>query len=546
MTARYAFGLFDLGASVRVSVVDSGIGFPPGMAERIFERFFQVDMAGTRKFGGAGIGLSLARELVLLHGGRIAAESGPHGGATVTVELAKDRAHFDPDHLDRRTRREDRLAGNRESDRSVGDWQVEAKSRFRLIEIDEATDQRIVDRDPDEAERGQSVLVVDDTPDVIRLIHLALRSEFRILAASSGLKGLELATKHMPSLVITDFMMPEIDGMGLTRRLRADPRTRHIPIIMLTARGELQHRVAGLEAGANAYLAKPFSTRELVTTVRGLVRIQETAADLLLTHNMDSLETVAGRLAHEINNPLNYVKSALSMIRQDADAVLEIAQTSEASRIEHAASRAIANASARMTRMFAVAESGVRRIGATIDLMQRYSRDGYTRIGQPFDVFDAARDVIAMLQAGIGESVVESHFEGNGEITCVPEELNQVITNLVQNALDAVAHDGSGRVRITGSNDDGSVVLSVKDNGIGIAAEDRMKIFTPFYTTKDVGVGMGLGLTIVHRVVTSLGGTVAVTSNVGAGAEFTMRIPQRLDAKTRADAGSEMNRAQAG
>jgi signal transduction histidine kinase len=516
--------LLDTGPSVRISVMDNGIGFPQEMADRVFERFFQVDMGDTRKVGGTGIGLSLARELVLLHGGTISAESVPSGGAKFIVELLKDREHFDPDSLDRRAQREDRVLGNRASDHSVGDWHFEGKSRLRLIEIDEATDQRVVDRDPDEHERAQSVLVVEDTPDVIRVIHLALRTDFRILAAPNGPKGLALAVKHLPSLVITDLMMPEMDGNELTRRLRADPRTRHIPIVMLTARGDLGNRVAGLEAGVNAYLTKPFSTTELMSTVRGLVRIQETAADLLMTHNMDSLETIAGGLAHEINNPLNYIKSALTLIRGDAEVIVELTgKSAEAA----TSAPALALASSRMTKMFEVANSGLRRIGATVALMQRYSREGYTRTQQPFDVFQATRDVVSMLQACAAEPMFETSFEGDSDIECVPEEFNQILTNLVQNAIDAVPRDGTGRIRVTGTNDGANLVLSVQDNGVGIRSEDRNKIFTPFYTTKDVGAGMGLGLTIVHRVVTSLGGTVTVTSNLGAGSEFTLRIPRK-------------------
>ncbi|HEX4341412.1 MAG TPA: ATP-binding protein [Polyangiaceae bacterium] len=523
---KIAVTFTDRGETVRISVADTGIGFPEELAERVFERFFQVDMAGTRKVGGTGIGLALARELVHLHGGEINALSRVSEGATFTVELKKGRDHFDPERIDRRARRESRGPGVRSSDHSVGDWQVDAKSRFRLIEIDEATDQRVVARDVDEDERGQSVLVVEDTPDVIRVIHLALRNDFRVVAAPDGKKGLELAKKHLPSLVITDLMMPEMDGIELTRLLRTDAQTRHIPIVMLTARGDLDDRVAGLDAGVNAYLAKPFSAKELLSTVRSLVRIQETTADLVLTHNMDSLETIAGGLAHEINNPLNYIKNALTLIQRDADAVLRVARAAVGESSEPSAIRATTDGAARMTKMFDVADSGLKRIGATVNLMQRYAREGYSRAFQPLDIFEATRDVAAVLQAGLSQAVVEMAFEGDGVLECVPEEMNQVLTNLIQNALDALPKDGTGWVRVNAATRDGVLSLSIRDNGSGIRPEERTKIFTPFFTTKDVGAGMGLGLSIVHRVVSSLGGTVGVTSELGEGTEFTLRIPQ--------------------
>ncbi len=514
--------LHDDGMNVRVSVIDTGIGFPPDKAEALFERFFQLDMAGTRKFGGTGIGLSLARELVELHGGKLRAQSGTEGGATFTVEVPKGTAHLQPEHIDRRARSEDRVVGKRETDHGIGEWQVEATQQFRLIDIEEATEQRIVQRDPDEQDRSMSVLVVEDTPDVIRVINLALRGHFRMLAALGGEKGLELAATHLPSLIITDLMMPDMDGMELTRRLRADPRTRHIPIVMLTARGDVEDRVAGMDSGVNAYLTKPFSAQELVSTVRGLVRIQETTADLVLTHSMDSLETIAGGLAHEINNPLNYIKNALSLIRTDTETLLRQPGPDNPARV--------AEVSARAQKMFGVAEIGLRRIGVTVGLMQRYAREGYTRALQPYDLFAAVRDVVDMLQSGIDVPVVQVVTEGVAEVSCVPEEMNQVLTNLVQNALDAIPRDGTGAIFVRGRVDGDQVVLTVRDNGPGIAPEHRAKIFTPFFTTKDVGKGMGLGLTIVRRVVTSLGGTIDLATPAAGGCEVTLRIPTAVGA----------------
>jgi signal transduction histidine kinase len=529
---RVSVTLTDEGAQVRLAVVDTGIGFPPEMAEMLFERFFQVDMAGTRKFGGTGIGLALSRALVLLHGGKIHAKSAGSGGSTFTVELMKGRDHFDPDSIDRRARQEDRVAGSRETDQGVGDWQVEAKSQYRLLAIDEATDQRIVARDPDEQDRPQSVLVVEDTPDVIRMIHLTLRGRFRILAAPGGEKGFELAVRHLPGLVITDLMMPDMDGMELTRRLRADPRTRHIPIVMLTARGDVEDRVAGLEAGVNAYLTKPFSTRELTSTVSALVRIQENTADLALTHSMDSLETIAGGLAHEINNPLNYIKNALDVLQRDYEASLASVRAGGGG---HGSEGRPGGMPVRMARMFEVAETGIKRIGATVALMQRYSKEGFTRVVRPLDLFETARDVASMLQVGMATPVIGTSFEGDGTLECVPEEMTQALTNLIQNALDAIRRDGTGWVRVSGRVEDDAIVISVEDNGTGVRPEDRAKLFTPFFTTKEVGVGMGLGLTIVNRVVRSLGGTISVSSEIGSGTQFLVRLPRETHRRSRVE-----------
>ncbi len=525
---RIRVTLHDEGASVLVSVADNGPGFPADQTEKVFERFFQADMGATRKYGGTGIGLSLARELVELHGGRIWAESDVGRGATFHVRLTKDREHFNPDALDRRAHRRDLPDGRRAEDRGIVDWTQELAARddYRLLDIAEVTERRVVERDADEARRAWTVLVVEDTPDVIRLVHLSLRQQFRVLAADNGAKGLELALRETPDLIITDLMMPEMDGLEMTRRLREDPRTRHVPIIMLTARGDLDDRLAGLETGVNHYLTKPFSPRELVTTVRSLLKIEETHADLLLTQRMDSLEQVAGGLAHEINNPLNYLKNALALMKSDAEEAARIAEQATGRDATPGEIERLARLRTRIAKMSDTAEAGVRRIARIVELMRSYSREGYARIARPYDVFEAAREVIALVLPATGREVrVETDFQGDGLVECVPEEMHQVLTNLIQNAIEAVAEDGTGRVWVAGRRENSRVILSVRDNGPGIPAEVRERIFTPFFTTKGPGKGMGMGLTITWRVVRALGGAIKVDSSPGGGTEFVLTLP---------------------
>jgi signal transduction histidine kinase len=178
-----------------------------------------------------------------------------------------------------------------------------------------------------------------------------------------------------------------------------------------------------------------------------------------------------------------------------------------------------------MSKMVETAQSGVKRIEGTVDLMLRYSREGYTRVIQPYDVYSAIRDVVGLVLPATGsDAKVETALEGDGTIECFPEEINQLVTNLVQNALEAV-EPGVGVVGIRGHVEENELVLSFKDNGVGIKPEDQQRIFTPFYTTKDVGRGLGMGLTITRRCVVAHGGTIHVRSQPGAGTEFTVRLP---------------------
>jgi signal transduction histidine kinase len=506
-----------------VSFEDDGPGFPPERAEQIFERFFQVDMADRRQHGGAGIGLALARELVVLHGGSITAQSDGRSGSRFTVVLPRGRGHFRPEALTASGRGHEPRRGDANLDWAV---QLATRSEFRFLDIEEATERRVVERDSDEEARPHTAVVVEDNPHIVQLIHMSLRRQFKVLAAPDGVKGLELVLRERPDLVVTDLMMPGIDGLALTRKLREDPGTRHIPIIMLTARGELDDRVKGLETGVSAYLTKPFAPKELLAAARKLVKATEQTADLVLSQRMESLEMVAAGLAHEINNPLNYLKNALGRVRLDAEKVLALCAAARARPLDEGEQGQIERLDARLHELLGVADSGVKRIGGTVELMSRYGRAGYKREMLPHDAWDAARAVVGIVLPATGRKVkVELDLEGDGTLECVPEEFNQVLSNLVQNAIEAVQEE-TGWVRVRGRVEGDEIVLSVKDNGPGIPPEVLQRLFTPFFTTKGPGRGTGLGLTITRRVVQSLGGTMRVSSTVGQGTEFVAHLPR--------------------
>jgi signal transduction histidine kinase len=294
------------------------------------------------------------------------------------------------------------------------------------------------------------VLVVEDTPDVARMIRLALHQDFRFLAAGDGEQGLELA-RRLP----TDRRHYRLDDAAHGRprahaaaaRRRADEAhpDRHADGAQRRGGQGRQPRDRG-----QRLLGKPFSANELVSTVRSLVRAREATAEAVLTQKLDSLEAIAGGLAHEIGNPLNYVKNALATVQRDCQTLLNDRAEVE---LGPPQSGTLKKLDARIHKMFEVTEAGVKRIASTVDLMVRYSREGYSRTPQLHDAYAAVNDVVAVVVPTVGRQVqLEVQLEGNGWIRCVAEEFNQVLTNLIQNAIEAVAADGSGRVLIRGSN----------------------------------------------------------------------------------------------
>jgi signal transduction histidine kinase len=241
---------------------------------------------------------------------------------------------------------------------------------------------------------------------------------------------------------------------------------------------------------------------------------------------MESLEMVAAGLAHEINNPLNYLKNALGRVRLDADKVLALCGAATDRPLEPAEQAQVDKLAARIRELLGVADSGVKRIGSTVELMSRYGRAGYKREMVAHDAWAAAEAVVGIVLPATGRHVgVDLDLEGDGHLECVPEEFAQVLSNLLQNAIEAVPEE-SGRVRVRGRVEDGELVVSVKDNGPGMPPEVVQKLFTPFFSTKGPGRGVGLGLTITRRVVQSLGGTLQVHSSPGQGTEFVVRVPR--------------------
>ena len=245
--------------TTRIEVADSGPGIPAEHRAEVFERFHQLDGGSSRRIGGTGLGLYIARELVALHGGVIGVEDAPEGGALFFVEFPLQAP-----------------AGTRVS--SDEPLQIalleEPAGPTASTEGDVTTVAGIVD---DEA---PLVLVVEDNPDMNRFVCDALVGSFRVRAAYDGREGYEMARALRPDLIICDFMMPEMSGDELVRAVRAEPRIDATPILILTARNDPSARISVLREGANDYLLKPFFQTELCTRVDNLVKIRRSEESL--------------------------------------------------------------------------------------------------------------------------------------------------------------------------------------------------------------------------------------------------------------------------
>jgi len=234
-----------------IRVSDTGIGIPENHLTKVFDRFHQVDNTETRQWGGTGIGLSLTKELVDIHRGKITVESNAEIGTVFTIRLPLGKQHLAAHEIVH--------PGNVATE----DTQTEP------IEPDHENS-----RNFSEADNGDALpilLIVEDNVDVRNYIRSYLEKSYQCHEATDGQDGLNKVRELIPDLVISDIMMPKMNGLEFCRHMKTDERTSHIPVLMLTAKADIESKVKGLETGADAYLTKPFEAKELRIRIKNLI-----------------------------------------------------------------------------------------------------------------------------------------------------------------------------------------------------------------------------------------------------------------------------------
>lgn len=262
--------LKDEGANLRLDVKDTGKGISQDEADKIFERFFQAKGAAS----GTGIGLALVKSFVELHHGEARVESEPGKGSDFIVVIPREQEgdsqviHNDVDIVDNSTN------ASASDGKNVVDESV-------LQYIDDGDRSRgKVQQLVSENTNRPTVLVIDDNTDIRQYERTLLQDEYIVLEAADGKEGLSVAIKEVPDLVICDVMMPVMDGLELTERLKTNTATSHIPVIMLTAKNLEEHRAEGYEHGADSYITKPFHSKVLLARIENLLRQRQLLKNL--------------------------------------------------------------------------------------------------------------------------------------------------------------------------------------------------------------------------------------------------------------------------
>ena len=288
-TGEITVALVQAGNTAELRVCDTGVGIPENELPRLFDRFHRVQNTRSRTDEGSGIGLALVRELVKLHGGSVRVESRLGEGSTFVVNIPLGNAHLPPDRIGGTRSLASGAAGAssfvEEALRWLPDSERSEPADELLPSLDLGPAPYISASQHDAASITRArVLIADDNADMRQYLIRLLAERYDVQAVPNGLAALEAVRQRSPELILTDVMMPQLDGFGLLRELRSDSNLRSIPIILLSARAGEESRVEGMEHGADDYLIKPFSARELLARVHThleLARVRKQSEDAL-------------------------------------------------------------------------------------------------------------------------------------------------------------------------------------------------------------------------------------------------------------------------
>ncbi len=525
------------GADFFLTVTDTGIGIAQKNLPFVFDRFWQADGSSKRKFQGVGIGLSLVKELTEIHGGKVSVKSEEGKGTKFTVHIpylpAEVASQLEPAPA---TPLAESISSSPLPEAASPQSEEWLANLYRRAEFFPAA---MTEKSVSSAENSRNgdaprLLIADDEPDMLRFLKSQLKNKFQVIEAVDGKQAVEKVLEHLPDLVLVDMNMPEKDGLQVCRELREENSTRNIPIIMLTARADEQTKLAALSAGANDFLAKPFSTTELHVRIKNLLaahvyqeklaeknklleqtieQLKQTEMQLVQTEKMASLGRMSAGIIHEINNPLNYAATGLYTLRNKGKLLSPDQQALFAETLTDV-------------------EDGINRVKNIVLDLRKFTRSESEQAG-PVEVSKVVNSALRFLSNEWRDRVdIQVDLPEAQTVFASENRLLQVFMNLLHNAIDSLkaksfAAGEKASIVIRGKIENDKSIVTIRDNGNGIAEKDLNKIFDPFFTTKEVGAGMGLGLSICYQIIQECGGRITVATELGKFAEFSLEFPAK-------------------
>ncbi|GAA6615380.1 PAS domain S-box protein [Scytonema sp. NUACC26] len=500
---------------VKLQVEDTGTGIEPEELPHLFERFYQVRGAIARTHEGSGIGLALVHELIEMHGGTVEVGSTVGQGSCFTVTIPLGTAHLPCDRL--RLVVGDRIQAIRTlTPTALGATPYVQEAERWLPQ--EARGQGVGSRGeklsqspmPNSQCPIPRVLIVDDNADMRDYLTRILSKHVEVKAVADGAAALATVNEQLPDLVLSDVMMPELDGFKLLKALRADARTKEVPIILLSAQAGEESVIEGLQAGADDYLIKPFSATELVTRVNAYLQLAHLRSETLrseriINHRKDE---VLSTVSHELNTPLVAILGWTRLLRSSSPSPAML-----------------------MKSLLTIERNATLQAKLVQDLLD-ISRitAGKIRLNlEPVELQQVIDQAIATVRQSLETKDIRLDCLLDPLPTIVqgdPERLQQIILNLLTNAVKFTHLEG--RIEISLQTDENQAQIIVSDTGCGIDGDFLPYIFDTFRQADGVKKGLGLGLAIARHLVELHGGTIhAKSPGIGQGTTFIVKFPLR-------------------
>jgi signal transduction histidine kinase/PAS domain-containing protein len=517
-----AVSVHRVGNMAELRVRDTGVGIPAEAIPKLFERFNRVPNVPSRTHEGSGIGLALVNELVRLHGGSVRAESIVGEGSTFVVSIPFGQTHL--------------AAGQMGGSRSLSSTAVGAKpfveealrwlpdSAAGSDEIFSVQDELLPIPCPpmSETDVRPRVLVADDNSDMRQYLARLLSEQYEVETAPDGQAVLQAAHKNPPDLIVSDVMMPILDGFELLKALREDEQTRAIPVILLSARAGEESRVEGIEAGADDYLIKPFSARELLARVSGRLEIARLQRD-----RETQLRTSQAELEHRVQERTQELFKASQELRELSARILQ-AQDEERRRIARelhdgagqllaALGMEASNLAGEGDRLSARAALSLSNIEAFVAQMTKDIRTMSHLLYPPLLDEVGLRSALTEYVNGFAErSGVRVSLDVSPAIGRLDRDYELSLFRIIQECLTNIhRHSGSQTASISIIPDQGAIVLEVRDEGRGMSAERLSEIQSR---------GSGVGIRGMRERALQLSGTMSIESG-RSGTRIHVVIP---------------------
>lgn len=411
-----------------------------------------------------------------------------------------------------------------------------------------------------------NIIVIDDTPQNLELLEDILSYKENVVRPFiNGSQAIKSAKLNKPDVILLDIMMPDMDGFEVCKLFKEENDLKEIPIIFISAKGEIQDKVKAFKSGGVDYITKPFQMDEVIARVETHYKLkisqtelekkneilQNTLTELTLMQNqliqsekMGSIGTLTAGLAHEMNNPINAINSSSITVHRLFQQISKILGLLEflpsdsnhkiLSEINEAKNEIELSEDVQIiNELLSVIKNGADKTTAIIDSLKRYTHIN-NNDKEKANIHDSIETTLALLDHRTKNNItIEKNYGNIPEIPCYPGKLNQVFMNVLVNSIDAIfdrkKFEGKGVISISTSienNDEGEFLkMRFQDNGIGFPNDILNRIFEPFFTTKKVGSGTGLGMSISHNIIKNHGGEIKIFSEVNKGTVVTIYIP---------------------